>query len=77
MAIEHTDILGNSIQLGTIVAAPYRGYGLCICRILKITNKMVRIQQISNTTSTGILVYPKDTIKISQEDAALYLIKHS
>ena len=70
-----SDILGQEIHVGNFVIVSHRNL-LYICKILKITKKMIRVCKIKST-GHGWLVYPNQTVKIANEDATTYILKNS
>lgn len=77
--VEHTDILGQTLTEGCYVAAP-RHNTMYICRVTKLNPKMIRIVNAKKSgyrSSDGWLVYPKETVKLSGEEAMLYILKYA
>lgn len=76
--IKHLDKLGQELSAGNYVVGCHRNT-LYICRILKINKVMIRIQDIRHSTYSedGWLVYPDQTVKLSGEDATVYILKYA
>lgn len=76
--VEHVDILGQPLTEGSYVAVS-RGNTMYICRITKITPKMMRAIPIHGygSTGTGWLIYSENSVLLSGEDALVYILKYS
>lgn len=71
--IVHVDLLGNEIHVGNHVAAYYFN-GLTVCRVEKLTPKMVKVKPIDKNWSKSI--YPHDLVKINDDDVTMYLLRN-
>lgn len=74
--IVHTDILGQEIAVGSIVALgkSYNGRKLSIARVVTIHPKMIGVQIIN--TKFKITVYPTDTIIVTDNpNLTLFLLR--
>jgi len=70
--ITHLDILGNELQVGDYVAASYyRGLG--ICRVVKLTPKMVSLNLVGSKWNKS--VYPNEMVKLKPEDVTMYILR--
>jgi hypothetical protein len=77
--IESFDILGQQLEVGNYIAVGSKNT-LYICRICKITPKMIRATKVSNKTNSSlndILIYSSSTVKLSSEDAMAYILKYA
>lgn len=75
--IKHNDILGKNIEVNDVVAFTHSGQ-MKIGRILKLSNKMVRVKEYANPRwASEYLKYPFDTIKINESDAMFYILKNT
>jgi hypothetical protein len=72
----HCDLFGDELFDDDIVIAAHGVRGqLIICKIIKQTNKMLRVEPISaGRRSASFLRYPKFLIKIDKSRAAEYII---
>jgi hypothetical protein len=77
--LTHTDLLGQELSEGSVVAAVrHSGYGayMCICRVIKITPKKVVLEDVKQEYKEW-LAYPAGTVKLSSEEAMMYILKHA
>lgn len=77
-AVEHVDILGQPLVEGSYVAIS-RKNAMYICRIIKITPKMMRAVTLHGYGSgcDGWLIYSQNSVLLSGEDAMVYILKYS
>jgi hypothetical protein len=76
-APQHHDRLGREIQLETVVAYPSSN-SLCIGRVTKINNKMIKVVNVearSSWTQRGVNKYPTDCVVLEGADVTMYLLK--
>jgi hypothetical protein len=73
----HVDILGNLINIGTYVAVPGQ-YELRLCKVIKMTNKMIRVEELNQKTPKikSMLVYSSQTILVDEDHIIAYLLKN-
>lgn len=76
------DMLGSEITVGNAVIMAIPDYaGLCLCRVIKITPKKIRVQY-NNTWNyakghlTIRLVDPENLCKIEGQDATAYILRN-
>lgn len=77
--VKHIDILGQEITEGCYVAAP-RSNTMYICRVTKLNPKMIRIvnaKRGDSRSGDGWLVYPKETVRLTGEEAMAYILKYA
>jgi len=76
--VEHVDILGQPLAEGSYVAIS-RGNAMYICRIKRITPKMMRAAPVHGYGSTGDgwLIYSANSVLLSGPDAMVYILKYS
>jgi len=76
--IEHVDILGQPLVEGSYVAIS-RGNAMYICRIKKITPKMMRAAPLTGYCHSpdGWLIYSQNSVLLSGQDAMVYILKYS
>lgn len=74
----HKDKLGRLIQLGDFVAFP-QSNSLYVGKIIKLNNKMVKVQEVSNSKYRPgeYNKYPTDCVKLEQSDMTWYILKNS
>lgn len=75
-AYEHTDKLGNPINLDSIVAFPMSN-SLSIGKVIKINPVMIKVKTVPNTRWGEYQKYPSDTIVLNGPEAIVYILKHS
>ena len=73
---EHTDKLGNPINLDSIVAFPMSN-SLSIGKVIKINPVMIKVKTVPNTRWGEYQKYPSDTIVLNGPEAIVYILKHS
>lgn len=73
---QHKDRLGRILELGDCVAFP-NSNNLAIGTIKKINPVMVKVGNLSRTSSWTANKYPQDTVKLEGADVTLYLLKNS
>jgi hypothetical protein len=76
-AVQHHDRLGRELQLGTVVAYPASN-SLCIGRVIKINNKMIKVVNVEARTSwtqRGVNKYPADCVVLEGADVTMYLLR--
>ena len=76
-APQHHDKLGRAIQLETVVAYPFNN-SLCIGRVIKLNNKMIKVVNVEARTEygrRGINKYPEDCVTLEGADVTMYLLK--
>lgn len=78
---EQVDILGQPLEVGNYVAVG-KGNAMYICRVCKITPKMIRAKPVRNdiymrSGDEGALIYSSNTVKLSGEDATAYVLKYA
>ena len=76
-APQHHDRLGRAIQLETVVAYP-DGNSLCIGRVIKLNNKMIKVVNVearSEWSRRGTNKYPTDCVTLEGADVTMYLLK--
>lgn len=76
--VEQVDILGQPLEEGNYVAIS-RGNAMYICRIKRITPKMMRAAPLHGYGSTGDgwLIYSQNSVLLSGPDAMVYILKYS
>ncbi len=75
--IEHVDILGQPLAVGSYVAVA-RSNAMFIGVIVKLTPKMMRARHLkSHADDTGSLIYTANSVKLSGEEAVAYILKHA
>jgi hypothetical protein len=76
--IEHVDIIGQPLNEGNYVAVSHHN-AMHVCQIKKITAKMMKAVPIHGygSGSDGWLIYSKNTVLLSGEDAMVYILKYS
>jgi hypothetical protein len=74
--IQHSDILGEPLNLGNYVAIA-RHNSLVVCTIIKMTPKQLRVKPIRYKNDDGWLVYPSDAILLSGENALMYVLTNA
>jgi hypothetical protein len=72
---EHVDMLGQPLVEGCYVASAH-GNSLRICRVLKLTPKMILVSDV-NSGYWDRRVYPLDTIRLENEDILMHILKNS
>lgn len=75
---KHKDKLGRLIQIGDFVAYP-QSNSLQVGKIIKLNNKMVKVQHISNSKYRAgeYNKYPNDCVKLEQSDMTWFILKNS
>jgi hypothetical protein len=74
--IIHFDILGQELEENCYVAAVHHR-AMFVCKVLKVHSKMIRVSTINTSIKDSWLTYPKDTVKLSTEDAMTFILKFS
>lgn len=76
--IKHTDILGQDINIGDIVVTAVGTRNLEVCKVLKLTPKMVSIQKMgTKRSSISKLRYPGDLcVIVNLPETYLYVLKN-
>ena len=74
----HSDILGNPINIGSFVAVPGT-HELKLCKVIKVTNKMIRVENVNSKSSKvkSRLVYSQQTILVDEDHMLAYLLKNA
>ena len=74
----HLDKLGQELAEGNYVAGCHRNT-MYICKIVATHNVQIRIQDVKKSAfrDNGLLVYPRETVKLSGEDAIAYILKYA
>lgn len=73
---QHHDILGNPLEIGTLVAA--NAYCLEICKVIKINPKMLRVIPVRpKYKGNGLLKYPSDMVVVDPKLVTFYILKNS
>lgn len=76
-SVIHQDILGQPVEVGNYVAVSHHN-SLYICKVGKITNKMVRVHPLKGYRSrSGWLKYTSEIVILSGPDAMVYILKHA
>ena len=76
-APQHHDRLGREITLETVVAYPDSN-SLCIGRVIKLNNKMIKVVSVearSEWARRGTNKYPADCVVLEGADVTMYLLK--
>ena len=73
---QKSDILGQPIELGCYVAVPRRN-SLLICKVVKITPKMIQVESIRSDWRCNFRIYPQDAVRLDGPDALAYILKAS
>lgn len=74
---QHSDLLGQPLNLGDCVAFPSRNQ-LEIATVIKLNNIMVKVQQVPNLRYGGEYnKYPKDLVRLDGPEVTMYLLKHT
>jgi hypothetical protein len=71
------DILGQPLAIGCYVAAP-RHSMLKICRVDKISNKMIHLRAIEKTSSRHLdefMSYPHYVVRLDGPDVMAHILK--
>jgi len=79
--IEHVDFFGEPLDIGDLVVAADGGNrgALAICRITKITPKMITLQSVITKYSykrSSFLRYPYYVIKVNSDVVADYILQN-
>lgn len=72
---QHEDILGQPLVSGAYVAVSHNNT-LIICKIIKITSKMVRVVPVKAHWKESFLKYPIDVLALTGTDLLAYVLKH-
>lgn len=73
---EHKDKLGRPIGLGDAVCYPVSN-GLYIGTVIKINQKMIKVQKLGNSRwNNEHNKYPDDIIKLDQSEVTFYALKN-
>lgn len=74
---EHKDKLGRDLYVGDAVCYPNHN-SLDIGTIIKLNNKMVKVQRVSASRYTGEYnKYPTDIIKLEGADVTFYVLQNT
>lgn len=73
---EHFDILGNKINLGSVVAFSHHN-SLAIAKVIKLTPKMISIKRIGGKYKAEHYKYGKDAVVIPDQDAVMYILRNT
>lgn len=73
---QKVDILGQPLEVGCYVAAA-RSNILLVCKIEKITNKMVHLEEhkTNSTYRQAFMTYPTNVVRLDGPDALAYIIR--
>jgi hypothetical protein len=72
---EHTDLLGQKIVLGSLVAAA-RQNQLKICNVTKLNPKMIRLVPVNGGhPSAGFQVFGHQAVVVEGEDVLSFILK--
>jgi hypothetical protein len=75
----HRDKLGRVIALDDFVAYPHSN-SLCVGKIVKLNNKMVKVLNVTRPSKfhpSEYNKYPHDCVKLEQSDMTWYILKNS
>jgi len=74
---KHKDILGKEIDLNDIIAF-CQNNSLSIGKIIKINPKMIKVEKLNNNLKykSSYNKYPKDVVKIDQQEGILFILKN-
>ena len=75
----HLDILGRPLVVGDCVACPANN-GLAVARVIKLTNKMVKVRRVGAKISIwgkfrDTTKYARDLVKLEGPEVSFYLLK--
>ena len=76
---DHKDILGQDVVVGSIVVVPTGTRNMAVCKVTKVSPKMVTVERIDGNSRSTIsrLRYPGDICVIEQlPETALFLLKN-
>ena len=74
--VEHFDVLGNPLEIGTTVAVSH--HGMQICTITKINPKMLQVHPVKlKYNGKGYLKYPMDMVAVDPQLVTLYVLKQT
>lgn len=76
-APQHHDRLGREIRMETVVAYPDSN-SLCIGRVIKLNNKMIKVVNVearSEWARRGNNKYPADCVVLEGADVTMYLLR--
>jgi len=77
---EHFDKLGNQLKVDDVVAVPHHN-NLIIARVTKLNSKMIKVKEFRKASlrwDTGEHnKYAEDTVKLSEADAVMYILKYT
>ena len=71
---EKVDILGQPVVVGCHVAVPRRN-SLLICRVTKISPKMIHVKNVDTTWPTEFMIRPGDSVRLDGPDVLAYILK--
>lgn len=72
---EKIDVLGQPIVLGCHLAVP-AGNLLKICKVVKITNKMIHVESVKTSGwKDKFMVYPHNAVRLDGPDVLAYILK--
>lgn len=72
---QKVDILGQPLEVGCYVAAA-RSNDLLVCKIEKITNKMVHLlEHKSSGYKQQFMAYPGNVVRLDGPDALAYILR--
>jgi len=71
---EKVDILGQPIDIGCHVAVPRRN-SLLICKVTKISPKMVHVKNVDTKYPVEFMIRPTDAVRLDGPDVLAYILK--
>jgi hypothetical protein len=74
----HTDVVGRLINIGDYVAAPYWNGQLRVCKVIGLTQKMIKLEMYlpkSISLPKEFNAYAKWSVLLDKEDVLMFTIK--
>jgi len=74
--IEHKDFLSQSISIGDIVVRPDNYTNFKLGKIIRLTKKMVRVQNLTGKKKAENYFYPSAVIKVQPQQVTLHMLTY-
>lgn len=70
----HLDVLGRELAEGDFVAAPYHNT-LTVCKILRLTPKMLKLSKLNVVHKKEITRYPFECALLPRDDVTFHILR--
>lgn len=74
--LNHMDLLGKRIELGSVVAATYYARSMSLCKVVSVAEKSIRLRRLgASEKAKSFSRYPGEVLLVDSEDLTMYILR--